>query len=90
MFPTMAEAADLPRYESAIWYGLLAPARTPRAIIERLSLLANEALQAKETLAAMRAQGIGALGGSPQDFAKAIEADVGRWKEVITAAGLKR
>ena len=35
--PTMAEAADLPRYESAIWYGLLAPARTPRNVIEKLS-----------------------------------------------------
>ena len=86
----MAEAADLPRYESAIWYGLLAPARTPRAVIDRLSRIANEALQSQETLAAMRAQGIGALGGSPEDFAKAIETDVRRWKEVITAAGLKR
>jgi tripartite-type tricarboxylate transporter receptor subunit TctC len=88
--PTMAEAADLPRYESAIWYGLLAPARTPRDVIDKLSRIANEALQAKDTLAAMSAQGMGALGGSPQDFAKAIDADVRKWKEVITAAGLKR
>ena len=88
--PTMAEAADLPRYESAIWYGLLAPARTPRDAVDKLSRLANEALQAKETQAAMSAQGISALGGNPQDFANAIDADIKRWKEVITAAGLKR
>ena len=88
--PTMAEAADLPRYESAIWYGLLAPAGTPRGVIEKLSRIANEALQDKETLAQMRAQGMGALGGSPDDFAKAIGADVAKWKEVITAAGLKQ
>jgi tripartite-type tricarboxylate transporter receptor subunit TctC len=88
--PTMAEAADLPNYESAIWYGLLAPARTPRDVIDKLSRLANEALQAKDTLAQMRAQGYGVLGGSPQDFANAIDADVRRWREVITAAGLKR
>jgi tripartite-type tricarboxylate transporter receptor subunit TctC len=88
--PTMAEAADLPRYESAIWYGLLAPARTPGAVINKLSRLANEGLQAKDTLATMNAQGMGPLGGSPQDFAKAIEADIKRWREVITAAGLKR
>ena len=56
--PTMAEAADLPRYESAIWYGLLAPARTPRDVVDKLSRLANEALQAKDTLAQMRAQGM--------------------------------
>jgi tripartite-type tricarboxylate transporter receptor subunit TctC len=86
----MAEAANLPRYESAIWYGLLAPARTPRDVIDKLSRLANEGLQAKDTLTAMSAQGMGALGGSPQDFAKAIDADVSKWKEVITAAGLKR
>jgi tripartite-type tricarboxylate transporter receptor subunit TctC len=88
--PTMAEAADLPRYESAIWYGLLAPARTPRAVIEKLSGITNEALQDKETLAQIRAQGMGPLGGSAQDFAKAIYADIAKWKEVITAAGLKQ
>jgi len=88
--PTMAEAADLPRYESAIWYGLLAPARTPRPVIEKLSRIANEGLQNDETLAQMRAQGMGPLGGSAQDFANAINADVAKWKEVITAAGLKQ
>ena len=56
--PTMAEAADLPRYESAIWYGLLAPARTPSEVIDRLSRLANEGLQGKDVLAQMSAQGM--------------------------------
>jgi tripartite-type tricarboxylate transporter receptor subunit TctC len=88
--PTMAEAADLPRYESAIWYGLLGPAGTQRGVIDKLSRIANEALQDKETLAQMRAQGMGPLGGSPDDFAKAINADVAKWREVITAAGLKQ
>ena len=88
--PTMAEAADLPGYESAIWYGLLAPVRTPREAIHKLSRISNEALKANETLASMRLQGIGALGGSPDDFARAIDVDIRKWKEVITAAGLKR
>jgi tripartite-type tricarboxylate transporter receptor subunit TctC len=88
--PTMAEAADLPRYESAIWYGLLAPAGTPRGVIEKLSRIANEALQDQGTLAQMRAQGMGPLGGSPEEFAKAIDTDIAKWKEVITAAGLKQ
>jgi tripartite-type tricarboxylate transporter receptor subunit TctC len=87
--PTMAEAADLPRYESAIWYGLLAPAGTPRSIIEKLSRIANEALKDKDTLAQMSVQGMAPLGGSPEDFAKAIDADIAKWKEVITAAGLR-
>jgi tripartite-type tricarboxylate transporter receptor subunit TctC len=87
--PTMAEAADLPRYESAIWYGLLAPAGTPRSIIEKLSRIANEALKDKDTLAQMSVQGMAPLGGGPEDFAKAIDADIAKWKEVITAAGLR-
>jgi tripartite-type tricarboxylate transporter receptor subunit TctC len=88
--PTMAEAADLPRYESAIWYGLMAPAGTPRGVIDKLSRIVNEALQDNDTLAQMRAQGMGALGGSPEDFAKAVNADVAKWREVITVAGMKR
>jgi tripartite-type tricarboxylate transporter receptor subunit TctC len=88
--PTMAEAADLPRYDSAIWYGLLAPAGTPGNIIDKLSRIANEALQADDTLELMHAQGIGALGGRPADFARAIDADIRKWREVIAAAGLKR
>jgi tripartite-type tricarboxylate transporter receptor subunit TctC len=88
--PTMAEAANLPGYESAIWYGLLAPARTPSDPIDKLSRLANEALSATDTQAAMRAQGMGTLGGSPNTFAKAIDADIVRWKDVITATGLRR
>jgi len=88
--PTMAEAADLPRYDSAIWYGLLAPAGTPTKVIENLSRIANEALHAKDTVELMRTQGIDPLGGRPEDFARAIDADIRKWREVITAAGLKR
>jgi tripartite-type tricarboxylate transporter receptor subunit TctC len=88
--PTMAEAADVPRYESAIWYGLLAPVGTSRGVIDKLSRIVNEALKDNDTLVQMRAQGMGPLGGSPEDFAKAINADVTKWKEVITEAGLKR
>ncbi len=88
--PTMAEAAGLPRYESAIWYGLLAPAGTPRDAIDKLSRAINEALKAEDTQAAMRNQGIGPAGGSPEEFARAIDTDTKKWREVITAAGLKR
>jgi hypothetical protein len=49
--PTMAEAAGLPRYDSAIWYGLLAPAGTPRDVIDKISGAVNEALKADDTLA---------------------------------------
>src|SRR5215204_4379270 len=56
--PTMAEASGLPRYDSAIWYGLLAPAGTPRDVIDKISGGVNEALKADDTLAQMRKQGM--------------------------------
>ena len=88
--PTMAQAADLPKYDSAIWYGLLAPAGTPRDIVEKLSRAANEALKADNVVAQTRSQGIRVLGGSPDDFGKAIHTDITKWKDVIIEAGLKQ
>jgi len=88
--PTMAEAAGLPGYDSAIWYGLLAPAGTPRAVIDKLSRAANDALKADDVLDLLRKQGMEATGGGPEDFARYIDADTKKWAGVIAAAGLKR
>jgi len=88
--PTMAEAASLPGYESAIWYGLLAPAGTPRVVIDKINAAVNEALKDQETLAVMRKQGMEAAGGSAADFARHIGADLKKWADVITKAGVKR
>jgi tripartite-type tricarboxylate transporter receptor subunit TctC len=88
--PTMAEAAGLPHYDSAIWYGLLAPAGTPRPIIEKLSAAVNEAIKSPETLAVMRPQGMDPSGGGPDQFARFIAADTKKWADVIAAAGLKK
>ena len=88
--PTMAEASALPRYDSAIWYGLLAPASTPRAIVDKLSNAANEALKADDTQAVMRKQGMDPAGGGPAAFARFLDADIRKWAEVVTALGLRR
>jgi tripartite-type tricarboxylate transporter receptor subunit TctC len=88
--PTMAEAAALPRYDSAIWYGLMAPASTPRPVINKLSRAVNDALKADDTLALMRQQGMNPSGGGPTVFASYIEADTKKWAEVITALGLRK
>jgi len=88
--PTMAEASGLPRYDSAIWYGLLAPAGTPRDVIDKISAAVNEALKADDTLAQMRKQGMDTSGGGPAAFARYIEADTRKWAEVINALGLKK
>ena len=87
--PTMAEAG-LPGFETGLWFGLLAPTGTPRAIIDRLSAAANEALQASEVMALLRPQGIDPLGGTPEEFARTIAAETQKWAEVAKAAGLKK
>jgi tripartite-type tricarboxylate transporter receptor subunit TctC len=87
--PTMAEAG-LPGFETGLWFGLLAPAGTPRAIIDKLAAAANEALQASEVMAPLRPQGIDPLGGTPEEFARYIAAETQKWADVAKAAGLKK
>jgi tripartite-type tricarboxylate transporter receptor subunit TctC len=87
--PTMTEAG-MPGFDASIWVGLLAPPGTPNDIVEQLARGVNEALTTDEVLAPMRAQGFDPLGGSPQDFARFIEADIKKWEQVTTAAGLKK
>jgi tripartite-type tricarboxylate transporter receptor subunit TctC len=87
--PTMAEAG-MPGFDASIWIGLLAPPGTDRGIVERLARGVNEALKSEDVLAPMRAQGFDPLGGSPQEFARFIAADIAKWDDVIKAAGLKK
>ena len=87
--PTMAEAGML-GFDASIWIGLLAPPGTPADIVEQIARGVNEALTNEEVLAPMRTQGFDPLGGSPQDFARFIAADIKKWEAVTTAAGLKK
>jgi tripartite-type tricarboxylate transporter receptor subunit TctC len=87
--PTMAEAG-LPGYSAGIWMGLLAPAGTPRAIVDKLSRAANEALHAPEVLALMQKQGVDPLGGTPEDMARHIDDELKKWSAVAAAAGMKK
>ena len=87
--PTMEEAG-LPGYDAVVWMGLLAPAGTPRAIVDRLSQAANEALKTAEVLTPLRAAGFDPVGGSPDDFGRYIASELKKWSDVATAAGLRK
>jgi len=82
------DEAGLPGVDSSIWIGLLAPAGTPRAIVDTLSKAVQEALASDEVVRQMRSQGMEPLGGSPDDLAARIAADTARWDAVLQAAGL--
>ena len=80
--PTISEAA-LPGYDTGVWFGILGPAGTSTPIIDKVSKATNDALKDPETLKALRAQGLDALGGSPDDFARFIKSETERWARVI-------
>src|SRR6266481_1435540 len=78
--PTMAEAG-LPDFDTSIWFGLMAPAGTPREVVDKLARAAGEALKSSELLASLHPQGFDALSGGPDDFAKTIQSEIKRWGE---------
>jgi tripartite-type tricarboxylate transporter receptor subunit TctC len=82
--PTMDEAG-MPGFDAGIWIGLLAPAGTPTEIVDRLSKAANDALKTDVVMKALSTQGIDALGGTPQQFADFIRADMDKWMALLAA-----
>ncbi len=84
--PTMIEAG-VPDYEASSWYGLLAPAATPPAIIERLHRASVQSLRANDIRERLIEQGLDPVGNTPQQFAAVINEEITRWRRVINASG---
>jgi tripartite-type tricarboxylate transporter receptor subunit TctC len=85
--PTLAEAG-MTGYDAGIWIGLLAPAATPPAIVEKLSAAANDALNTESVRSALKQQGTDPLGGTPKQFADFIRADIEKWVAVLASPSL--
>ncbi|MEO7725858.1 MAG: tripartite tricarboxylate transporter substrate binding protein [Burkholderiales bacterium] len=87
--PTFAEAG-LPGYEVTGWYGLLAPAVTPREIINRLNADITRALARDEFVQALAAFGLEpAAPNSPEEFSAFLQAEIGKWAKVAKSSGAK-
>src|SRR5262249_28253317 len=85
--PTLKEAGvDV---EADAWNGLIAPARTPRPIIEAVRAAVTEALNSPEIREKFAAQIMEPLPTTPEEFRARIDADIARWKPVIAAANIK-
>ena len=82
--------SGMPDFDTAIWFGLTAPAGTPRPVIDRLAPAVREAMKSNEVVAALRPQGVEALDGGPDDLARLTASELKRWGDVATAAGLKK
>lgn len=86
--PTVAEAG-VPGFAVTQWYGLLAPAGTPRHTVEFLNKEINKALQQPEVAGRIAAEGSEAVGSTPQRLADQIKAERAKWAKVIQQAGIK-
>jgi tripartite-type tricarboxylate transporter receptor subunit TctC len=86
--PTMAEAG-IPDFDTSLWFGLLAPAGTPRPVIDKLAAAAQQAIHAPHTVETLRKQGFEPLEGGPDKFADYIRSETARWSAVASAAGLR-
>ena len=87
--PTMAEVG-MPDFDTSIWFGLMAPAGTPRDIVDKLARAVREAVSSNEVVATWRPQGIDPLSGGPEEFGRHIASEITRWGGVAQAAGLKK
>lgn len=86
--PTMMEAG-IADFDTSLWLGLVAPAGTPRPVIDKLADAAHAAMHAPDAVATLRKQGYEPLNAGPDEFAAYIRSEIARWSEVMRAAGLK-
>ena len=87
--PTFAESG-LPGFEAGSWYGLLAPAGTPREAITKLHAETVQMLALPDIRQRLAAEGADAIGNSPEEFAAQIRRDIERWEKVARAANIPR
>ncbi|MBX9810323.1 MAG: tripartite tricarboxylate transporter substrate binding protein [Burkholderiales bacterium] len=89
-FPELPAIAEtVPGYEVVNWFGVLAPAGTPKAVVVRINAELNRALQAPELVKTLNSRGADAAGGTPEAFGKVIKADFAKWAKVVKESGAR-
>ncbi|MDI6870813.1 MAG: tripartite tricarboxylate transporter substrate binding protein [Bacillota bacterium] len=84
--PTIAEAG-VPGYEAMAWFGVVAPAKLPKPILDKLNKEINVVLQLPEVVDRLRELGTEPVGGSPAKFTAHVEAEVAKWAKVVKESG---
>jgi tripartite-type tricarboxylate transporter receptor subunit TctC len=86
--PTLAEAG-IPGYEATIWIGVMAPAGTPRAIVDTLNREINKILVRPDIQDSWKRQGANPMVMKPEEFGSYIQSEIDRWARLIKANGIK-
>lgn len=86
--PTFIESG-VPDFEASSWVGILAPAKTPRAIVDRLNRVLTAALKDPEVVEKLAGMGITATPGTPEQFTDQMTSDLAKYGQVVKAAGIK-
>ena len=86
--PTM-EQAGVTGFEAGTWFGLLAPAGSPKSVIEQLSKTMNLVLEEKDLRDTLASQGASVRGGTPAQFSMFFLAEYDKWGKIVKAAGVK-
>ena len=86
--PTVAEAG-VPGYELTVWFGLVAPAGTPREVVQKLNAESLRILAMPDVRERFLAQGVEPRGSTPEQFAEHIRSQMAKWSKVVRDAGVK-
>ena len=81
--------AGIDGVEVAVWYGVLAPAGTPKEIVQTLSSAVVRATRDADTRRRLLEQGAEPVGSTPEEFAKLLREEVARWAEVVKVSGAR-
>jgi tripartite-type tricarboxylate transporter receptor subunit TctC len=87
--PTVAEAGGLRGYEASLWYGIMAPAATPRDILQLLHSEITKAVQARDVRDPLAAFAIEVIASTPEEFAAHLKNETEKWTKVIREAGIR-
>lgn len=86
--PTLSESG-VPGYEVSSWYGLLAPAGTPAAVISTLQREVVKVLRSPDISEKLMAQGLDIVGNTPEEFAGVIKSEIAKWAGIVKASGAR-
>ncbi len=87
--PTLEEAAKLPGFEMSAWQGVVVPVATPKDVVSKLNAEINKAVQNADLRQRLATQGAEPLGGTSEEYATYIRAELVRWTKVVKDSGAK-